>query len=117
MTLIFSPAETIVGENVTRIAASSSGASRGAIGGDALERPLRVRGVLAERLHQRARRLGQVVARAALAEPRDQRRQLEQRVVGQPGHGGVRRASRCVATLKRNVPFSATQTPYRRRSP
>ena len=59
---------------------------------------------------ERARLLDDVVAGAAAADPLERGQQLEQRVVGEPGHRGVAGAA-AARTRKRNVPFSAQQTP------
>jgi hypothetical protein len=57
-----------------------------------------------------ARLLGHVVARRGRAEPLARGSELEQRVVGRAGTEACRRR-RARARAKRNVPFSAQQTP------
>jgi hypothetical protein len=116
MTLIFSPADTIVGAKVTRIIASSSAASGGetartpssaAAGSSALPPSAWSTAWVASVRSKPGRPLPSLVMSGASS---------SRALRASPGTDAWA-AVPVVLTLKRNVPFSATHTPYRRRSP
>ena len=89
ITLIFSPAEMIVGATVTPSVGSNSAASRGSIARMRSTAPSASSG--SSPIARRNARGSSVTSYggAARAEPLERGRELEQRVVGGRGHGGV----------------------------